>query len=103
MFSEDLDPSWWDLAWCTVGDYPEGEIIFLLEECDSFDFDPVLDKFFPDSSKYSSYYSNEEANLGGCSGPPYFSIYMFSSNLPKASSKFRIVEIDKELSENLIH
>ena len=29
MFSEDLDPAWWDLAWCAIGDYDESEIIFL--------------------------------------------------------------------------
>ena len=73
------------LAWCAAGDYPEGEVIFLLEEGDSSDFDPALDKFAPNSSDSSSSDSDEEANLGGCSGPPDFSFYMFSSNLPKVS------------------
>ena len=99
MFLEDLDPSWWDLAWCAAGDYPEGEIVFLPEEGDSSDFDHALDKFSPDSSDSSSSNSNEEANLGGSSGPPDFSFYIFSFKPPKVSSEFRIVEIDKELSE----
>ena len=85
MFSEDLDPAWWDLAWCAAGDYPEGEVVFLPEEGDSSDFDPALDKFAPNSSDSSSSDSDEEANLGGCSGPLDFSFYMFSSNLPKVS------------------
>ena len=63
MFSEELDPAWWDLAWCTAGDYPEGEIVFLLEEGDSSDFDPILDKFSPDSFESSSSDSDENANL----------------------------------------
>ena len=56
MFSEDLDPAWWDLSWCAIGDYLEGEIIFLQEEGDSSDSDPSLDKFDPNSSDSS--YSN---------------------------------------------
>ena len=103
MFSKELDPSWWDLAWYTSGDYPKGEIVFLPEEGDSSDSDPVLDKFSPDSSESSSSDSDEDANLRGCSGPPDFNFYMFSSNRPKVSSKFRIDEIDKELSETLVH
>ena len=103
MFSEDLDPSWWDLAWCAAGDYPEGEVVFLPEEGDSSDSDPALDKFAPNSSDSSSSDSDEEADLGGCSGPPYFSFYMFSLNLPKVSSEFRIAEIDKELSETPVY
>ena len=99
MFSEDLDPSWWDLAWCAAGDYPEGEIVFLPEEGDSFYSDPTLDKFAPDSFESSSSNSDEEADLGGCFGPRNSSFYMFPSNLPKVSSEFRIAEIDKELSE----
>ena len=69
MFSEELDPSWWDLAWCTTRDYPEGEIVFLPEEGDSSDSDPILDKFAPDSSESSSSDFDGDANLGGCSGP----------------------------------
>ena len=103
MFSEELDPSWWDIAWCTVGDYREGEIVFLPEEGDSSDFDPVLDKFAPDSSKSSSFDFDKDANLGVCSGPPDFIFYMFSSNPPEVSSEFRIPEIDKELSETPVH
>ena len=103
MFSEDLDPAWWDLTWCAVGDYPEGEIVFLPEEGDSSDFDPALDKFAPNSSNSSSSYFDEEANLGGCSGPPNFSFYMFSFNPPKVSSEFRIVEIDKEFFESPVY
>ena len=86
MLSEDLDPPWWDLAWCTAVDYPEGEIVFLPEEGDSSDSDPALDKFAPNSSHSSSSDFDEEANLGGCSSPPDFSFYMFSSNPPKVSS-----------------
>ena len=103
MFSENLDPAWWDLAWCAAGDYPEGEIVFLPEEGDSSDSDPALDKFYPDSSDSSYSDSDEEANLGGCSGPPDFSFYMFSFNPPKVSSEFRIAEIDKELSETPVY
>ena len=103
MFLEDLDPAWWDLAWCAVGDYPKGEIVFLPEEGDSSDFDSDLDKFAPDSSDSSSSNSDEEANLGGCSRPPDFSFYMFPSNSPKVSSEFRIAEIDKELSETPVY
>ena len=51
MFIEELDPSWWDLAWCTTKDYPEGEIVFLPEEGDSSDSDHVLDQFSFDSSE----------------------------------------------------
>ena len=103
MFSEDLDPAQWDLAWCAVGDYPEGEVVFLLEEGDSSDSDPASDKFAPNSFDSSSFNSDEEANLGGCSGPPDFSFYMFSFNPPKVSSEFKIAEIDKELSETLVY
>ena len=103
MFSEDLDPSWWDLAWCAAGDYPEGEIVFLPEEGDSSNFDPTLDKFAPNSSESSSFDYDEEANLGGCSGPPDFNFYMFSFNLPKVSSEFRIAEIEKEFYETPIY
>ena len=103
MFSEEWDPSWWDIAWCTVGDYPEGEIVFLPKEGDSFDSDPVLDKFAPDSFENSSSDSDEDANLGGCSSPPDFNFYMFSSNPPKVSSEFRIPEIDKEFLEDPLH
>ena len=85
MFSEDLDLGWWDLAWCAVGDYPKGEIVFLPEEGDSSDSDPALDKFAPNSYDSSSSDSDEEENLGGFSGPPDFSFYMFSSNPPKVS------------------
>ena len=103
MFSEELDPAWWDLALCAARDYLEGEIVFLPKESDSSDSDPVLDKFAPDSSESSSSYSDEDTNLGGCLGPPDFIFYMFSSNPPKVSSEFRIAEIDKELSETLVH
>ena len=65
MFSEDLDPAWWDLAWCATGDYPEGEIIFFPEEGYSYDSDPALDKFSPNSSDSSSCDSDEEVDLGG--------------------------------------
>ena len=99
MFPEELDPAWWDLVWCAAWDNPKGEIVFLPEEGDSFDSDPTLDKFAPNSSDSSSFDSDEEANLGGCSGPLDCSFYMFSLNFPKISSEFRIPEIDKELSE----
>ena len=98
MFLDDLDPSW-----CATEDYREGEIFFLPKEGDSFDYDPVLDKFSPDSSESSSFDFDEDTNLGGCSGPPDFSFYMFSSNPPKVSLEFRIAEIDKELFETPVH
>ena len=44
MFPEELDPAWWDIAWCATGDYLEGEIVFLPEEGDSSDSDPILDQ-----------------------------------------------------------
>ena len=50
-----------------------------------------------------SFDSDEDSNLGGCSSPRDFIFYMLSSNPPKVSSEFRIVEIDKELSESLVH
>jgi hypothetical protein len=49
LFTDELDPTWWDLAVCSQGDYLEGEeVIFLPSEDDSSDMDtPSLDKFFP--------------------------------------------------------
>ena len=98
MFPKELDPSW-----CTTGDYPEGEIVFLPEEGDSSDSNPILDEFAPNSYESSSFDYDEDTNLGGCSSPLDFSFYMLSSNPPKDFSKFRIHQIDKELSEAPLH
>ena len=67
LFTEELDPAWWNLSWCEAREYPEGEIVFLLEEGspNTFDSEPTLDKFSTKSSESCTSESDEDSNLGG--------------------------------------
>lgn len=101
LFSDELDPAWWDLACCEEDQYPDGEVVFLSDEgdTDSEEMNPGLNKFDPSvPSDSSSSDTDEDANLGGVTDwPPEFCIYMFS--VVKVSPQIRIVEIDENLSE----
>lgn len=73
LFIDDLDLAWWDLAFCRNNEYLEGEIVFLpSEEEVSDDPDtPTLNKFVSFDSSSSE---SDDPNLGGCGGPPEYSL-----------------------------
>lgn len=94
LFTNELDPAWWDLAFCSQGEYPEGEVVFHpFEDESNNDPTPALAKF--GSSDFSSSES-DTTNLGWCDGPPKYSFWMFSiSKFKDINQQQRIVEIDK--------